>query len=155
MWHVKVWNSEIIASFLVSSTTISNTHLWRYNCPIEIDKSAHWSHLHLIEGQIPLCLSSNVESMGDITEKSLASRRSSQLLVVDDRPCRRLWYLNQWYTRLRQWSIVLGIKDPDSTGARREMRSSGRLTRIVALVKSKCKTWIVSALLRLVSYEGW
>ena len=42
-----------------------------------------------------------------------------------------------------------GIKNPDSAGARRVMRSSGRLTRTVALVKSKYKTWIVSA------YEGW
>ena len=40
---------------------------------------------------------------------------------------------------------LLGIKDPDSTGARRVIRSSGRLTRTVALVKSKYKTWIVSA----------
>ena len=47
------------------------------------------------------------------------------------------------------------MKDPDSTGARRVMRSSGRFTRTVALVKSKYKTWIVSALLELVSYEGW
>ena len=39
----------------------------------------------------------------------------------------------------------MGIKDPDSTGARRVIRSSGRLTRTVALVKSKYKTWIVSA----------
>ena len=46
------------------------------------------------------------------------------------------------------------IKDPDSTETRRVMRSSGRLTRTVALIKSRCKTWIVSALLRLVSYEG-
>ena len=38
-----------------------------------------------------------------------------------------------------------GMKDPDSTGARRVMRSSGRLTRIIALVKSKYKTRIVSA----------
>ena len=44
---------------------------------------------------------------------------------------------------------LLGMKDPDSTGARRVMRSSGRLTRTVALVKSKYKTWIDSA------YEGW
>ena len=51
-------------------------------------------------------------------------------------------------------SRVSGIKDPDSAGARRVMRSSGRLTRTVALIKSRCKTWIVSALLRLVSYEG-
>ena len=41
------------------------------------------------------------------------------------------------------------MKDPDSTGARRVMRSSGRLTRTVALVKSKYKTWIVSAC------KGW
>ena len=37
------------------------------------------------------------------------------------------------------------MKDPDSAGARRVMRSSGRLTRTVALVKSKYKTRIVSA----------
>ena len=37
------------------------------------------------------------------------------------------------------------MKDPNSTGARRVMRSSGRLTRTVALMKSKYKTWIVSA----------
>ena len=41
------------------------------------------------------------------------------------------------------------MKDPDSAGARRVMRSSGRLTRTVALVKSKYNTWIVSAC------EGW
>ena len=41
--------------------------------------------------------------------------------------------------------VVLGTKDPDSTGARRVVRSSGRLTRTVALVKSKYKTRIVSA----------
>ena len=40
---------------------------------------------------------------------------------------------------------VSGMKDPNSAGARRVMRSSGRLTRTVALVKSKYKTWIVSA----------
>ena len=50
---------------------------------------------------------------------------------------------------------LLGIKDPDSAGARKVMRSSGRLTRTVALAKSEYKTWIVSALLELVSYEGW
>ena len=33
-----------------------------------------------------------------------------------------------------------GVKDPDSAGARRIMRSSGRLTRTIALVKSKYKT---------------
>ena len=38
-----------------------------------------------------------------------------------------------------------GMKDPDSAGARRVMRSSGRLTRTVALAKSKYKTGIVSA----------
>ena len=38
-----------------------------------------------------------------------------------------------------------GMKDPNSAGARRVMRSSGRLTRTVALVKSKYKTRIVSA----------
>ena len=54
-----------------------------------------------------------------------------------------------------KYSRLLGIKDPDSTGASRVMRSSGRLTRTVALVKSKYKTWIVSALLKLVSYEEW
>ena len=44
------------------------------------------------------------------------------------------------------WQVELsGVKDPDSAGARRVMRSSGRLTRIVALVKSKYKTRIVSA----------
>ena len=41
--------------------------------------------------------------------------------------------------------VVLGTKDPDSTGARRVVRSSGRLTRTVALVKSKYITRIVSA----------
>ena len=41
--------------------------------------------------------------------------------------------------------VVLGMKDPDSTGARRVVRSSGRLTRTVALVKSKYITRIVSA----------
>ena len=40
---------------------------------------------------------------------------------------------------------LLEMKDPDSTGARRVMRSSGRLNRTVALVKSKYKTRIVSA----------
>ena len=40
---------------------------------------------------------------------------------------------------------LLGIKDPDSAGARRIMKSSGRLSRTVALVKSKYKTRIVSA----------
>ena len=39
---------------------------------------------------------------------------------------------------------LLEMKDPNSSGARRVMRSSGRLTRTVALVKSKYKTWIVS-----------
>ena len=56
--------------------------------------------------------------------------------------------------RISFFCHVSGIKDPDSAEARRVIRSSGRLTRTVALVKSKCKTWIVSALLRLVSYEG-
>ena len=37
------------------------------------------------------------------------------------------------------------MKEPDSAGARRVMRSSGRLTRTVALMKSKYKTRIVSA----------
>ena len=32
------------------------------------------------------------------------------------------------------------MKDPNSTGARRVMRSSGRLTRTIALVKSRYKT---------------
>ena len=41
--------------------------------------------------------------------------------------------------------VVLGMKDPNSTGARRVVRSSGRLTRTVALVKSKYITRIVSA----------
>ena len=41
------------------------------------------------------------------------------------------------------------MKDPDSTGARRVIMSSGRLTRTVALVKSKYKTSIVSAC------KGW
>ena len=36
---------------------------------------------------------------------------------------------------------LLGMKDPDSTGARRVMRSSGRLTRTVALIKLSYKTW--------------
>ena len=49
---------------------------------------------------------------------------------------------------------VSGMKDPDNTGARRVMRSSGRLTRTIALVKSKYKTRMISALLQLVSYEG-
>ena len=40
---------------------------------------------------------------------------------------------------------LLGMKNPDSIGARRVMRSSGRLTRTVALAKSKYKTGIVSA----------
>ena len=53
-----------------------------------------------------------------------------------------------------EWQgLLLGIKDPDSAGARRVMRSSGRLTRTVALVKSKYKTWIVLALLRLVKEQ--
>ena len=51
------------------------------------------------------------------------------------------------YDRKQQRDLfgVSGIKDPNSAGARRVMRSSGRLTRTVALVKSKYKTWIVSA----------
>ena len=41
--------------------------------------------------------------------------------------------------------LVLEVKDPNSTGARRVMRSSGRLTGTVVLVKSKYKTRIVTA----------
>ena len=41
------------------------------------------------------------------------------------------------------------MKDSNSAGARRVMRSSGRLTRIVALVKVKDKTW------NSFSYIGW
>ena len=44
---------------------------------------------------------------------------------------------------------LLGKKYPDSAGARRVMRSSGRLTRTVALVKSKYKT------LSSLSCLGW
>ena len=40
---------------------------------------------------------------------------------------------------------LFGMKDPNSTGEKRVMRSSGRLTRTVALVKSKYKTRIISA----------
>ena len=43
-----------------------------------------------------------------------------------------------WIWRLVH-SCLSGIKDPDSTGARRVMRSSGRLTRTVALVKSSIR----------------
>ena len=46
---------------------------------------------------------------------------------------------------LRRKDTLLGMKDPNSAGARRVMKSSGRLTRTVALVKSKYKTRIVSA----------
>ena len=82
----------------------------------------------------------------DVTLMLEAEQATSEIIKIKDKITDVLEYGDLWEKQCKGGILVSGMEDPNSVGARRIMRSSGRLTRTIALVKQ---------LYRLESYEGW